>query len=211
MEGSDYWVNRSADDERKDWKDNTDWITGYWNSKNHPHRKLIIDAIKEIGGVGSVIEVGCNCGPNLSVIKETYPDIKISGVDLNADAIIKGRRMLGLGRNLKVANVEDMPFDDDEFDVCLADAVLMYVGPDKIDDAINEMVRVSKKGIIILDWYDEESNSGVVKNHHWTRNYKKLLENKGLEVRKEKITEDLWPNKSWMDLGYLFVAKYLPV
>lgn len=207
VEGEYYWRNRSLYDSRKDWHDESSWIDGYWNSKDHPHRQLIVSALRNVE-FNSVLEVGCNAGPNLALIRRSFElaDYNIGGVDVNLDALEKGKSELP-GLEWCEGSVDELPFLDKTWDVVIADAVLMYVEPERIEKAIEEMVRVARKGLILVEWHDK-SVLGKVKDFHWARNYEKLLADRGLEVEKIKITKDHWPTKTWEENGYLYTAKF---
>ena len=209
VEDLNYWKNRPLDDVRRDWYYNTDnWITDYRASVVHPHRKLTINALEELAPFESLLEGGCNCGPNLYLIKERFPGVKLAGIDVNEKAIEEAHRLLP-DADIKIGDIEDkLPFEDKSFDIVLVDAVLMYVGPEKIKGVMSELDRVAKRGIILIEW-DSESLLGEVKEHHWARDYKGLLEELGFKVEKTKIPAEAWPNRSgnWAKLGYVFGAE----
>lgn len=209
VEGLNYWKNRPLDDSRRDWYYNTgNWITDYRASVEHPHRKLIINALEELAPFEDLVEMGCNCGPNLYLIKEKFPGVKLAGVDVNEKAIEEAHRLLP-NVNTRISDIENrFSFEDKSFDIVLVDAVLMYIGPEKIKEVISEFDRIARKGIILVEW-DSESLLGELKEHHWARDYKGLLEERGFKVKKVKIPAEMWPNRSgnWAKLGYLFSAK----
>ncbi len=136
-QGSDYWRNRKVSDKEHDWKDKEkNWILGYVKSVNHPHRKLIINALKEMS-FDSLLEVGCSAGPNLSLIKKNFPDAELHGVDINEDSIEVAKKKVK-GVTFSVGLVSKLPCEKKKFDVVLADAVLMYTGPDEIKKVLRE-------------------------------------------------------------------------
>ena len=51
----------------------------------------------------------------------------------------------------------NMPFKDDAFDVGFTLGVYMNVHPNKIDKAIDEMIRVTAKYIIHIEWDQENT------------------------------------------------------
>ena len=205
VEGKEYWQNRPLEDQRKDWKDDADWISGYWNSRNHPHRRLIIEALEKLKPFDSVFEVGCNVGPNLDVIQNHFMGVRTGGIDLNESAVLEAQNRLPYS-NISVGSTGMIPTFTGSYDIVLADAVLMYVNPEDIQPSISEMARVAKKAIVSVDWHDEESTGGVINEFHWTRNYEKLLNEQGLIVEKIKLTKEDWPSNNWEKLGYIYVA-----
>ena len=72
-----YWQSRPITDEHRDWKETKEnWVEDYWNSWKHPHRKVIIDELKKLPRFTTLLEVGCNCGPNLSNIKLAFDQVR---------------------------------------------------------------------------------------------------------------------------------------
>ncbi len=200
-----YWQNRALDDTKRDWsKESKDWIADYRGSVDHPHRDLIINTLSHFGRFKSLLELGCNAGPNLIKIRQNFSWPALAGVDASALAITEAKYAL-LDASLKVGLVQDIPFNH-QFDVVLADAVLMYVPDVDIYHVMNEIDRVAKKYVIIVDWFNE-SELGEVVNFHWARNYTKLMNDMGFDVELIKLTEKDWPSPSWAKYGYVFVCK----
>lgn len=54
--------------------------------------KQLIKLLKEIGGIDSLLEVGCGTGRFLSIIHNEFPEIKLKGIDLS-------EKMLEIARN----------------------------------------------------------------------------------------------------------------
>lgn len=199
-----YWVDRKKNDKEHDWLDDSvNWIYGYAQSVDHPHRTLILDALKEMK-FGSLLEVGCNSGPNLMNIQRDFPVAKLAGFDLNAEAIKVAKKVLKNKVSLGVGTVRYIPWQDKTFDVVLCDAVLMYVQPKDVAQVMAELERVARKAIIIVDRFATEDS---VCGHVWGRNYTKLLKDMGYKVEVKKITKAQWPtSKNWQKYGRIFVA-----
>jgi len=207
LHDAEYWVNRPLAPDDKDWiDDQPNWVQSYVHSTYHPHRQLVVDAVREFSSVKKVLEVGCNTGSNLLRIQESFLGIKVAGIDVSEKCISLARYYLEKGI-FKVANYLSIPFATKSFDVVIADATLMYVGPKNIGKAMKEIDRVSRQGVVIVDRFNK-SKAGVRNGHVWARNYQALLEDLGYEVRKSKITKEQWPNSvGWQKYGYVFVAR----
>ena len=66
-----YWEQRALTDEKRDWEEKGEnWIQDYILSVNHPHRDVILKGLQTFGKIESVLEIGCNTGPNLKRIHE---------------------------------------------------------------------------------------------------------------------------------------------
>ena len=206
-EDKSYWTKRPLNDDRRDWNEKgKNWVDDYKVSVNHPHRKLILNELKEIGEFDSLLEVGCNAGPNLKVISEAYPQVRLAGIDVNADSINEARSFVNA--DLKVAEATEIPFEDDSFDVVLCDAVLIYLDPDSFRLAMSEINRIARKGVIFVEW-DDKSEEGRVVDGHWARDYENILFDWFFNrVGKTKIKPEDWPNRSgnWARNGYVFIG-----
>jgi ubiquinone/menaquinone biosynthesis C-methylase UbiE len=201
-----YWKNRPTTDPKRDWDyGSQNWIFDYFCSALHPHRKVIISELKKLQPIKNILEVGCNIGPNLLRIQDEFPKIKLAGVDINEFAIAEGKRLLK-SIDFRVADLDELPFKNKSFDYILADAVLIYVDPSKISCVIMEMDRVCKKGMILVEWHNEESVTGKIKEYHWCRNYKALLEEFGYKVEMQRITKENWPTPKWQSLGRIYTC-----
>lgn len=204
-----YWATRHL---RKgdDWGNGkNDWIRSYWDSRNHSHRSFLMERIFKFSP-SSILEIGCNCGPNLYLLAKKFPNAEIKGIDINPMAVQKGNEWFAQedisNVKLSVGKADDLrQFQDKSFDVVFTDAVLIYIGPDKIKKLLGEMLRVTRKALIFLEWhcFNSKSNPLGVYVGHWMRNYVTLLkefvpENK---IKVIKMPEELWPDQNWQRWG----------
>jgi ubiquinone/menaquinone biosynthesis C-methylase UbiE len=211
------WATRHLHkDERKrdDWsRGYEDWIQGYWDSLDHPHRQLLIEKISKFNPL-SILEIGCNCGPNLRLLAKKFPYAEIMGIDINPMAVQKGNEWLtqeGISNaKLLEGKADDLgQFQDRSFDVVFTDAVLIYIGPDKIKNVIKEMIRISKKGLILIEFHSFEKQHkdpygfGVYYRGYWKRDYVELMKQFVPEeqIHITKITEEIWHDKNWSSIG----------
>jgi SAM-dependent methyltransferase len=63
-----------------------------WNSRLLGHRPVIVEKIAGFSP-DSVLEVGCNVGEGLYLLAKKFPDMKISGIDINPLAVQMGNEM----------------------------------------------------------------------------------------------------------------------
>lgn len=205
VENGTYWSNRSETDTRKDWRNGgADWIEEYVLSSEHPHRNLIVNAVKGFSSFAGILEVGCNAGPNLYRLSQAFPETQLAGIDINEPAVARAQSYLQKAI-LKVGTATTIPFENESFDVGIVDAVFMYLSPDEMHQAASELQRVIRKGIVLVEWFDE-SPEGVVKDFHWARNYPELFAGYGFElVESTPLTKENWPHPTWQKNGKLFV------
>lgn len=201
---------KTTKDHREYWKNRKiDWDQAYLSTWDHPHRQLIIWALKTFNWL-SLWEIGCGPGANLMKIAKEIPNRQLGGSDINEDAIELARKTFVNG-HFRVESVEDLLLSDRACDVILSDATLIYIGPDKIKSTINELKRITRERIVFCELHS---------NNWWKRwvyryktgynvyNYKKLLENAGFyDVQIAKIPKEYWPGTPWETFGYIIMAK----
>jgi ubiquinone/menaquinone biosynthesis C-methylase UbiE len=207
--------------EEKRWaeiKDKNQIIKEYWEGRNHPHRQLLIKRIEPYSPISSILEIGCNCGQNLYLLAKKFPQAEIKGIDINSMAIQIGNELF---KKEDVQNIELLEgradelskFPDKSFDIVFTDAVLMYIGPDKIKKTIKEMVRISRKSLVLIEWHVPDQHKDSYDPHIgvWKRDYVSLLEKcfpkEKKKVSLSKIPKELWPDENWQKLGYLIEIK----
>jgi hypothetical protein len=213
-----YWATRHLHDSerrRDDWGEGSDdWIKGYWDSQNHSHRAFLVEKISTFSPVSSILEIGSNCGPNLYLLAKKFPDAEIRGIDINPAAVRKGNEWFaeeGVSNvKLSVGKADDLgEFQGRAFDIVFTDAVLIYVGPDKIRTVIQGMLNTTRRALILVEQHYFESRNegaddlGVYRSGRWIRDYIALLKR---FVPKEhisitRITEDIWPDEKWRETG----------
>lgn len=208
-QGFQFWETRPKKD-KGDWLDEDgDWIDAYWRSREHPHRKLIIQSLREIGNVSSVLDAGCNCGPMLAVIKDELgiPEENMAGIDANKDAIDYGKERLPKA-DLRWGNFYKLPWGDKSFDAIVADACAMYIHSDDIRAVLADWDRVATRGIVIIDRYADSPTGELTSGGHiWARDYERLLADLGFEVTKMKLRPEDWPtSRGWMNDGWIWTA-----
>lgn len=204
---ANYWINRPINDEEHDWKIKaSNWLEGYTLSVQHPHRQLIIDGLKNLEPISSVLEVGCNTGPNLLRIQEIYPKVALAGIDVNQKSLEFAQQNIPKAI-FKLAHYRSIPFANQSFDVVLADATLLYAGPDEIFDVLSEINRVAKRGVILVERY-APSLGGEVVGHVWGRDYKCFMIGFGWDVKVKKLTRKTWPKSiNWQRYGRMYLCQ----
>ena len=191
-----------------------EWVLGYWDSRNHGHRPFLLEKIADFSPISSILEIGCNCGPNLHMIAQKFPGIEIQGIDINPVAIQKGKELFaadGISNvRLSVGKADELErFQDNSFDVVFTDAVLIYIGRDRIQRVIKEMLRIAGKGLILVEQHIFKSDNktrnslGIRPYGLWQRDYTALLKQfvTGEQIRITKITEDMWADPEWQRTG----------
>lgn len=103
-------------------------------------------------GLTSILEVGCNRGHNLRALQAVYPHATIRGLEPQRYA----RRLAQAdGLNVHDGTIYDIPYDDESHDLVLTCGVLTHVPPDRLDDALSELARVSRLWVLLIEYAGE--------------------------------------------------------
>lgn len=195
-----------------------DWILKYFNSYSQPHRKLLIKKIMSEAPISSILEVGSNCGPNLYLLSKKIPEAKIVGIDINKQSVEFGNKIFKEKNILNVKLFNHYAdklncFEDKSFDIVFTDATLLCIGPDKIEKVICEMIRITKKAIIVLEQHIENEKDihglGVYYKGFYKRNYKNLFQKfiPKEQIYFTKLPKKIWPFEEWEKDGYIIKVK----
>lgn len=99
-----------------------------------------------------ILDLGCGYGRVAREILNNFPDAKVYGVDLSRTYVDIFNKDLATRGNARVADIKDLPFEDNSFDVVFMITTLMYL-TNEVDQkkAIKEIFRVLKpKGKFIF-------------------------------------------------------------
>lgn len=182
------------------------WAKNYLSlaSPQDPQRQLLIQRMAAYQPIESVLEIGCASGPNLFALGKEFPQAQFMGIDISGHAIRVGASWLDSHNvnNVKLftGQADDLKrFPDKSIDIIFTVATLIYIGPDKINRVIDEMLRVAKKAIILIEWASQEESSR--RFDHWAYNWQTLFKKHGVP----NITLTKLPSKDrsggWKELG----------
>jgi len=180
----------------------------------HPHRDFLVNQILKCAPFEKVLEIGCNAGQNLYLLARKYPGASFHGIDINPQFIQAGQDWLrgkGMGNVfLQVGKADDLSFfADRSYDVCFSDATLMYLGPDKISKSLRQIVRITRKAILLNEWGRSAVGPGdwsLWYDFHWVHDYGALLREflPQSKIRETKIPAGQWlPGGGWEKYGTL--------
>lgn len=202
----------------KKWQAQTKTVDVVMADSDHPHRRWLFDKFTLFSPLSSILEIGCGDGVNVEILAKKNGGLNVVGLDISSDLVAAGNYRLsrqGLDQaRLLSGKADDLSlFGDKSFDLVFTDAVLLYVGPDKIRKVISEMKRVARKAIVLLELHRPslEQKSlllGVHTRDGWIRDYEKLLK---LYFQKDSITltkipRDVWSTGRWSAYGHLMTV-----
>ncbi len=149
--------------------------------------RFIIEELKPLPRE-RVLDIGCGTGRHLLFFNQLGFDI--TGVDASPHMINLARKRLGDKCDLKTGMAEDLPFDDNEFDLALLINSLEFL--DDPLEALREAGRIAKKGVLIC----------VMNSLSWRCAYDKV---QGLFLETFSTymhTYNIWELKSYVNRAY---------
>jgi ubiquinone/menaquinone biosynthesis C-methylase UbiE len=153
-------------------------------------KKTIFKIIKKVKKKEiKVLDVGAGTG-NLS-LKFLEFECKVTASDVSKKSLELLKKLSNNNSNLsiKLINDENLPFQDDSFDIVSAYSVLHHI-PDYLN-TIKEMIRVTKKGGLI--YIDHEANKNRYFPNKYLKDYYKITKQTRLEHLKKLIkTKELF-------------------
>ncbi len=182
------------------------WAENYISPEalKHAHRKLLLQVISRYAPLENVLEVGCASGPNLILLSKRFPKTEFWGIDISRRAIAVGKNYVKehaiSNIHLETGSADEIEkFPDRSFDVVFTDAMLIYIGPEKIKKVLNEIVRVAKHSIVLVEWCSEKNHT--YEADHWVYNWKTLFEELGLSnARITHLSDSSWKGE-WAKHG----------
>lgn len=141
--------------------------------------------------VKSIADIGCGSGLFLNYIKEHLEIHELIGVDFNKSA------MKTLKTSKKVGNISSIPLEDDGYDLVSALEVLEHLDIKEFVQAKRELIRISKKYLLISVPFNQDLETEFVKcikcktkfnkSHHKSffdeKRMKKLFQEEGYGVK----------------------------
>jgi len=198
------------------WSERQNMAEGYWANRNLPITHFVADRISKLASFRSILEVGCASGPNLYQLGRKFPEAQITGIDINRETVQYGNAQFareGMANvRLSVGRADELgEYQDKIFDIVFTNAVLIYIGPDKIRDVVQGMLRITRRAILLVELYHPNADDqdplglGVYKDGYWVRDYAALFRPfvAGGRISIAKIPEDVWPGEPWRALGYI--------
>lgn len=160
----------------------------YWETVDEPQRFWVQEAVALVAGTSDhLLEVGCQCGPNLRALAQRWPGMRLDGLDVNEHAIAAGRRFMAAERLYGVRlHHGTLPgaltaWGDGSVDVVLSVYCLAYINPDDIIDTVSALLRIAKKGVIFIEpmvTRDQEPSEFTMEHNgyvEWRHDYIEIL------------------------------------
>ena len=123
---------------------------------------ILEDAFRELlSGIEpqTVLEVGCNRGHNLVAVADVLgAEADVVGIEPNRHAL-EIARMADPRVSALRGNAFALPFRDGWFDLVFTVGVLIHVAPDDLPRALDELLRVSGRYVLAVEYFAEEEEA----------------------------------------------------
>ena len=158
----------------------------------------------ELKKIGSVLDYGCGYGMNMRIIKNIKNDIILNGMEISKSKI----RMLKIlndniyKMSLNVLDIKNLPNFERKFDLVFTDAVLIYVNHSNISKLLKNLIKSSKKKILLheLSYLYEKSKIDHLHIHDYKNLIKKI--NPKLKIKTFKSKK---PGAPWNTHGTIIL------
>ena len=135
-----------------------------------------------------VLDIGCGTGNHLLMFNKL--GLNVSGVDASPHMVQEAKSRLGHRSTIKEGMAEDLPFDDNEFDLAVLVNTLEFL--DKPLLALREAGRVANRKVFI----------GVLNSLSWNGILKRIQGYFGDPLFGQTTFYNLWQIKSLLQLAY---------
>jgi ubiquinone/menaquinone biosynthesis C-methylase UbiE len=141
----------------------------------------IILPLLDIPQDGRVLDIGCGYGGLSLLLARARPDLQITGVDVETEALERAARSAAQDKlaNLRfeAGDARQLTFNDDEFTAVVCQTLLTHVGDAR--QVVREMARVLKPGGVFMaaeytitgGWTDYDNVDDPKRDEAWHREY----------------------------------------
>ncbi len=187
------------------WGKNRRQVEEYFGTIGDAADTYIADILKKIE-FESFLELGCSCGNRLFNIAQQHEQASIVGIDISPLAIKTGQNFFKKSgiKNVqfirkRIGRLNDFP--ESSFDVVFSRATLIYISPRKIIRVLKDIIRTSKKYVILMEMQgmdldrDPEGTGFFCPPSNWKRDYIRLFKSVGIkesDIIVADVPEAVW-------------------
>jgi spore coat polysaccharide biosynthesis protein SpsF len=140
---------------------------GYIQRNNDPdiirqNTYLFSKIFSRTGKVASMIEFGANIGLNLRAIKTLMPDIQMTAVEINPEAVRELRKIEGA--DVRHESILEFKIDKQR-ELSLIKTVLIHINPEMLKDVYTLLYNSSSKYVCVAEFYNPSPVSVPYRGH----------------------------------------------
>ena len=149
-------------------------------------------ALAQSDKITNCIEFGANIGMNLQALRLLYPDIELSGIEINKNASSELEKLIGK-QNVFNSSIFDWELKD-SYDLVLIKGVLIHINPDMLENVYQKLYDSSNRYILLCEYYNP-SPVKIDYRGHSNRLFKRDFAGEML---------DLYPDLTLVDYGFSY-------
>tara|TARA_B100000029_G_scaffold11919_1_gene12643 strand:- start:168 stop:788 length:621 start_codon:yes stop_codon:yes gene_type:complete len=108
----------------------------------------------------SILECGSNIGRNLQTLNVLLEDPELSLIELNQESFEIAKQRYNPRYSFN-GPINKAPFENESFDLVFTSGVLIHVNPDDLFPTLEKMYQLSKKYILIAEYFSREPESPI--------------------------------------------------
>ena len=112
--------------------------------------------------MASIRELGCNIGLNLLALNRLHPEISLSGIEINEEAVKKAAE-------LNVAHIRQgsilESINDKKVDLTFTAGVLIHINPDYLKNVYENLVNGSNRYVLVAEYYNPAPTKITYRGH----------------------------------------------
>ena len=131
--------------------------------------------LADISRSASILEVGCNLGNQLILLKQMGFE-NLSGIEIHQGIVNEAQSRAPWARLMEGSALK-IPFRDTSFDLVFTSGLLIHIAPQELPVAMNEIHRCAKDWIWGLEYYAPEMTEVLYRGHSgllWKTDYARL-------------------------------------
>lgn len=187
--------NKNINYQQKYWKNNLAYIKRNKNFDDKLGGKVWYSLLKD-KNIDTILECGSNIGRNLKQINKSFPNKKLSFIEINK----KAYQACLLNKNIVSSfneSIENCKINSNEFDLVFTSGVLIHIDKKNLNKVINNIIKWTKKYIIIMEYF---STNDITKKYR-NKNNLLFLRDYGDKFLKKKRVK-------LIDCGFLYSKIY---
>lgn len=167
-----------------------------YTERNSPDPRVRFRVFKKIlpESVDSILEVGCNKGINLYALRALLPFSPIAGVEVN-------KKVLSEGVPPFLVTDSSSYLLNKSTDLVFTCGVLIHVPTEDLEETMREIIRVSKRYVLAIEYYAPEETEVVYRGKVdmlWKRDYGKAYKYLGLKLLKTGEVPEIDNSTYWL-------------